>query len=77
MTAREQIEQAALASGGSGRIGMDEFGLPTERQVALSQAISLRRIADALDGTNGIGIAQAIENAIGTGMFHGFQNMKQ
>lgn len=47
-----------------------------ERQAVLSIALSLKRIADTLDGTTGIPIAQAIENAIGTGMFHGFQNNK-
>lgn len=42
---------------------------------ALSSAISLRRIADALDGTNGVSIADAIDRAIAQGMFSGFQNL--
>lgn len=43
----------------------------------ISIAISLKRIADTLDGTNGVPLSTAIEQAIGTGMFQGFQNMRR
>lgn len=48
-----------------------------DQRIALSAAISLKRIADSLDGTNGLPIGEAIERAISTGMFHGAQNLKR
>jgi hypothetical protein len=67
-----KLEEATSWEGGA-----HDVTCTPDQRIALSTAISLKRIADALDGTNGLPICQAIEQAIGTGMFHGFQNLKR
>lgn len=79
MSEPENINQAlGRLEPGSGWEGVvyDKEAMP-DRRIQLSIAISMKRIADSLDGTNGLPIWQAIEQAIGTGMFDGFQNLKR
>lgn len=72
MRARDMIEPAAVAAKGH---PTGEPGGVTGHEVAVSQAISLRRIADALEGSIDTGRAKELGFEFGQNMGAGLEQL--